>query len=290
MRVRIRIGQRITFGNNGLILKQDVYHAEKTIEFGKEFSQITVKELLEDADYYAQLLVRHKVLHFRELNPSVSEHEAILKGLFRGEFDPNCFPEGKKNLDHTELLEMNLHQGVDTDTVLENWHSDWPCWEKPPSITSMHMHTFTAKQGQGNTYFADLEHAYQVCPPDIRAYLDEVPTFSHATGSPPDGIWQEHPALRTHPISGNTCIYYTGSRTKAEGELFEAFMEWIQIYLNENHRFYEWTQGDLTVWDNRNTVHSFPMAGWKPEQRIFNKLEYQYEKPYYLDTVNIGGH
>ncbi len=281
-------------------MKQDVYHAEKTIEFGKEFSQITVKELLEDADYYAQLLVRHKVLHFRELNPSVSEHQAILKGLFRGEFDPAHLPQGAKNLDHTELLEMNLHQGTDTDTVLENWHSDWPCWEKPPSITSMFMHTFTAEKGQGNTYFADLEYAYQICPPDIRAYLDEVPTFFHATGSPPEGVWQAHPALRTHPISGNTCIYYTGSRTKpVNGEEtfqervdistpFGFFMEWMQKYLKENNRFYEWTQGDLTVWDNRNTLHSFPMTGWKPEQRIFNKLEYQYEKPYYLDTVNIG--
>jgi alpha-ketoglutarate-dependent taurine dioxygenase len=269
-------------------LKQDVYHTEKTIEFGKEFKQITLKELSEDVDYYAELLVRHKVLHFRRLSPVEGEHKDILKGLFRGEFDPAHRPDGMKNLNHTELLEMNLHQRVDTDTVLDNWHSDFPYHDKPPSITSMHMHTFTAEQGQGNTYFADLEHAYQVCPPDIRAYLDEVPTFLHATGSPPDGTWQEHPALRTHPASGNTCIYYTGSRTKAEGELFEAFMEWIQVYLKENHYSYSWTEGDLTVWDNRNTVHSFSITGWQPEQRVFNKLEYQYEKPYYLDTVNIG--
>ena len=127
--------------------------------FGRDLGRITVKELSEDSDYYADLLIRHKVLHFRGMSPSVKEHEAILKALFRGEFDSAHIPQGAKNLDHTELLEMQLHQGVDTDTVLENWHSDWPCWEKPPSITSMYMHTFTAEKGQGNTYFADLEHA-----------------------------------------------------------------------------------------------------------------------------------
>ena len=258
--------------------------------FGRDLGRITVKELSEDSDYYADLLIRHKVLHFRGMSPSVKEHEAILKALFRGEFDSAYVPQGAKNLDHTELLEMQLHQGVDTDTVLENWHSDWPCWEKPPSITSMYMHTFTAEKGQGNTYFADLEHAYQVCPIEIREYLDKAPLFLHATGGPPDGDWQPHPALRTHPVSGNTCIYYTGSRTEpaAPDSLFEYFMKWIFSYLQDNHHEYEWEQGDLTIWDNRNTLHSFPMTGWKPEQRIFNKLEYQYEKPYYLDTVNIG--
>ena len=141
--------------------------------FGRDLGRITVKELSEDSDYYADLLIRHKVLHFRGMSPSEEEHVAILKALFLGEFDSAykpvfCLEEGRKDLNHTELLEMQLHQGVDTDTVLENWHSDWPCWEKPPSITSMYMHTFTAEKGQGNTYFADLEHAYQVCDRDTR--------------------------------------------------------------------------------------------------------------------------
>jgi taurine dioxygenase len=168
----------------------------------------------------------------------------------------------------------------------------------------MHMHTFDVEKGKGGTYFADMQHAYEVCPPEIRQYLDGEwnrnvpPPFLHGTGTYPGGIWGEHPALRTHPVTGKTSIFYTGSKTKAihtfwddwmmgppdghqQEAWFREFMEWMLTYLEDNHYGYEWAEGDLTVWDNRNVLHAFPVRGWTPEQRVFNKIEYQYEKPYY---------
>ena len=42
----------------------------------------------------------------------------------------------------------------------------------------------------------------------------------------------------------------------------------------------EWEEGDLFIWDNRNLMHTFE-GGWALGSRIFDKVEYGHEKPYY---------
>ena len=285
---------------------------QENSNFGHEI-EISLEEFWRKPSYYGYLLIHHKVLHFRELNPTIEQHENILRELFRGKYNSKKDIPGEiLNINHEEMLASQIHCAsrrfvsdgkgnriFRSDNHLENWHSDWPSHTEPPSLTSMHMHTFDVEKGKGGTYFADMQHAYEVCPPEIKQYLDGEwnrnvpPPLLHGTGTHPGGIWGEHPALRTHPVSGKTSIFYSGVKTKAvhtdsdshqqeawfQMRLFGEFMEWMLTYLEDNHYGYEWTEGDLTVWDNRNVVHAFPTKGWTPEQRVFNKIEYQYEKP-----------
>lgn len=269
----------------------------------------TGQEILDDIQIHRKVFREEKICVFRNAQCTDEEHSEIVKLLFEGNNEGSEGVGGIPNLNHKELLESKIHlppsQGDPDDVAkyledrsknfVENWHTDQPFLAQPPSIISMYMHTFKC-ENLAPTVFVDLEKAYAECPAEL---LDQEPFVLHGTGVHPDGEWMKHPVLRTHPVTGNTCLFYTGKETKTfdnyQDTNFENYMSWVKEYLLDKtnwirHDYSQSTEetGDLLVWDNRNVAHAFPHTGWKPEERIFNKKQYGYETPYYSDTVNIG--
>jgi taurine dioxygenase len=166
-----------------------------------------------------------------------------------------------------------------------SWHTDQsytarPCW-------GTLLYGIEVPQDGGNTYFADLQAAYERMPADMRAAVEgkrviysvqaaEVskrsPISAEARARTPD---VSQPLVRTHPCLGHKVIYASPNHyvriegmPQAESDvLFRRLKDWIGrdefVY---SHR---WRVGDVVFWDNASVAHrrdAFP-----PTQRRFLK-------------------
>jgi len=250
---------------------------------GFKVKGLTAQQIIEDGEYFAEILARNKMIGFIGLHPTQDEHFAILHALYRGD-DPK--PEEGLLPNENHIGNPNTLSSEHHNFVMSQWHVDNPFLPEPPSFTSMHMHTFDLPKGVGSTYLASLCLMYEMCPDHFKKELELI-KFVHHTGSIApcgDQGLVAHPALRTHPVTGETMIFWTGPETSPEVECdwFPAFSEWVHQYLSDGRNWYQWDWkvGDFIVWDNRATIHSFG-PGWNHSQRIFARGSIGEEMPYF---------
>ena len=260
---------------------------------------VSVDEIIADPPYYADLLAERKALVFKELNPTRDEHQEMLSLLYQGKATEITDRRHGRiwDQDHSVMFNDGKHfNGIAIEDwmapsrVRMGWHIDFPFWEKPPSLTSMHMTKCDYPAGVGRTWIMDLEQILFLLPLHLKSSLQNA-TLTHSTGNyadPNDPLASEqdgssHSALRTHPVTGRTCFYWTGHNCLPEGSELYKFMRKLCDEYDENAPYlyaHEWSKGDLFIWDNRNLVHTFE-GGWEFGSRVFDKVEYGYEQPYF---------
>lgn len=240
------------------------------------------KDVINDVDYFADLLAKHKAIGFINLNPTEDQHLYLLEALYRGDSARNPNPEILKDLNHERI--QNVEDWSKRDYfVHQNWHVDHAFFEHTTSLISMHMKTFSCPKERGQTHFASLIDLYESLPGWMKGHLQDA-QFESWTGSD-DFSGSAHPALRTHPVTGETSLYWSGADTRLVGGEAEWFIELKKLvtdYLVDQSNWWtwEWSEGDVLVWDNRCLIHSFS-PGWTREQRIFDRGSIGHEKPFY---------
>ncbi|MEY2868796.1 MAG: taurine dioxygenase [Bacteroidota bacterium] len=188
------------------------------------------------------------------------------------------------------------------------------------SYVSMHMTNFTCDSSFGKTLFLNLIKLYNDCPQKyIELLMDNKLEHHIATGKEHDidapikteinmdqyeldyrttqseleieeAKIKNLPSIffpfRTHPITRETILFWpTYSSVQLHGgsrPWFEEFKMWVKEYLDNQENWYEWewSQGDVIIFDNRCMLHTFT-PGWKPEQRVFDQIIVGFEKPFY---------
>ena len=263
---------------------------------GIRIKGVTYDDIINNADYFHRLFIEHKAIGFIRLHPT-REQQAIITSVLSGV----DVEEQLGRIDDQDHIQIALDQyGSDEDPfmkqgVVGDWHIDNPWEEYTTSVISLHMTKFDVAWGKGNTRFVDLEYLYHICPPEIRDYLatarwkrerESPKTSSPRDADTKDYIGYFHPALRTHPDTGKTCIYWTGFGMIPEDgdmEKMAIFEDWFVKQLDNMWEWY-WSEGDLVVWDNRNLIHSF-MGGWRPGDRIGDSIYLGLQKPYYSGST-----
>ena len=253
---------------------------------------VTAKQVIEDSDYFAEILLRNKMIGFKELNPSDDEFIEIMKRIYRGDNDILDLNPG--------LLYDQMHIGNKNTTtedvdwfINSQWHMDNPFLEEVPSYTAVRMEKFTCGKDFGQTHIYSLVNAYRDCPEDIKPYLEDA-FFVNATGFVGESIDSvaRHPALRTHPATGETMLFWSGhDMLMADGsdpEWFKKLKTYMRSQLLDQSLRYTWAwnEGDLIIWDNRAVLHSFS-PGWTHDQRVFTRCEVGREKPFYDTSRKI---
>jgi alpha-ketoglutarate-dependent taurine dioxygenase len=253
---------------------------------GFKMRGLTPMQVIEDADYFAEILVRNKMIGFIGLNPSDEEFSEIMRRIYRGGNKPEELRPG--------FLFDQTHAGNQNTTTEEvewfinsQWHMDNPFFELIPSYTALRMDTFTCSPNFGQTHFYSLVNAYRDCPEDIKELL-KTTEFINETGLTRNGPGGSgaHPALRTHPVTGETMLLWSGHDMRmADGtnpEWFQRLNRYMQNQLLSPELRYSWSwnQGDVVIWDNRSVLHSFS-PGWEHDQRIFTRCEVGNEKPFF---------
>ncbi len=170
------------------------------------------------------------------------------------------------------------------------WHSDLSYTDIPTLCTM--LYALEIPEIGGDTEWSNMHKAYDTLSSEVKSRLKglharhtfnrfrnprvEVPDVYKGKGkeryvdvAPPDAI---HPVVRTHPETGRKALYISERFTIGIEELEE---EEGQLLLDEliahqkNRDFiyrHKWSQGDLTIWDNRCLIHL--ACGGVPEGQI----------------------
>ena len=266
---------------------------------GLRIQGVTPEEILNDSDFYADLLTKHQAIGFKHLHPTIEQHVEILGAIYRGDDDKPPSEGNIINIDHAWMKATNPLNTFENseDFIKGNWHLDNPFIELPPSLQSMRMDIRTDNVGNDDTMVVSLEYLYEIMPENMKEYLKGI-EIVHSLGSDPethhgeDELTSLHfgksvttPALRTHPVTGKTSFWFNptecipvGGHTEQWGEI-KAWM-FNELQKPELRFRWSWDVGDLFIWDNRNLIHAFSPE-FKVGERVFTRYEVGIEKPYY---------
>ena len=262
---------------------------------GAEILGIDVKNLQpgsEEVQAIRDAIYRYRLVVFRDQKMHEEEYVQFARAIGRPQvyFQTNYHhPQHPEIFVSSNVLEDGKKVGV--SGTGHYWHTDCSFEPKPLSLTSVYPQLFP--DDSRGTMYTDMVDIYRRLPAELKEYVDGV-TATHAgqlrykvQASDIDQSLKQllerinaevppvkHPAVITHPVTGEQSLYLNSGFTvaldgltheenqKRLAELFE-FIE-----RPEHAHRHLWRKGDLIIWDNRTLNHmSSPV---KPGQQ--NKM------------------
>ena len=153
----------------------------------------------------------------------------------------------------------------------------------------------------GDTLWANMEAAYSGLGDDIKERIDGARAVN---GWPPtwidiamrkEGVTDrkefrreypdpEHPVVRTHPQTGNKCLYVNIAFTrkivgmeKPESDELLALL-YRQAAIPEYQCRLRWQKNTIAFWDNRCTQH-YAVADFFPHRRVVERITISGDRP-----------
>jgi taurine dioxygenase len=236
--------------------------------------------------------LQHQVIAFPGQTMTIADLERFALYMGPQGEDPYILPIAG----HPRVIEVRREADEKTPIFAETWHSDWSFLDPPPAGTALYG-TVIPPVG-GDTLFADQYAAYEALPVATKDRLaDRQGIHSARRGYARDGMYGEkdqgrsmtirhadsamktqlHPLFRTHPETGRKALFvspgYTiGIEGMSEAEsgtiLMDLFKHQVRPEFVYRHR---WTQGMLTLWDNRCLLHS-ATGGYQGHQRLLHRI------------------
>lgn len=215
------------------------------------------------------LVADRGVLFFREQHMSLDDQLDIGRRL--GEL--HVHPAAKVLEGYPEVL--LIHTDADSKyTAGEGWHTDVSCEERPPAFSMLRIEQ-TPPVG-GDTLFASMYGAYETLSAPMQNFLLGL-TAVHSGDVAYRGRYSEndadkqypeneHPVIRTHPISGRKALYVNSGFTRRikglkprESDALLRFLYDHIAYAVANQVRFRWEPNSVALWDNRCVQHH---ASW----------------------------
>lgn len=248
---------------------------------GAEICGLNLNEPLdsETIEQVQQALGQHCVLLFKDADLSPQQHVSFSRQF--GALETHVMTDVFGLKEHPEILvvsnvkEGNKHKGA--VHAGQYWHSDVSFMEKP-SVGSLLLCHEMPDLG-GDTMFANMYLAYDSLSESLKKMLGELKAihdynhvydtyFSKVEGRPSLTPEQrakapprEHPAVRTHPVTGRKALYVNpGFTTGFVGMLPEESQPLLEFLFRHSTKpefiyRHRWNVHDLIFWDNRCTMH-----------------------------------
>jgi alpha-ketoglutarate-dependent taurine dioxygenase len=244
------------------------------------------------------LLLRHKVLFFRDLDLSHEQHLALARVW--GELEGH--PVIKHVAGYPEILDIRGAEGrVEDDAgdrrfrALDKWHAD-VTFRAAPSMGAVLRARELPAIG-GDTLWADAAAAYDGLSDEVKARI-EGRTATHdllfdfgdriaperraamAAEFPP----QHHPIVRTHPDTGQRVLFVNASFTSRIDDMNEGEGAALLVHLLDRFKVpeyqvrFRWTPNAVAIWDNRATQH-YPVADYWPARRRMERVTIRGDVP-----------
>ena len=250
----------------------------------------------------------HQVLRFR--NQTVTDPQMIAFSRRFGELDLAPVPgHGKafvEGLPEMFVISNVVENGTPIGSLGDGeclWHTDMSYTPIPPKASC--LYSLEVPEGEGDTGFLNMYHAYEALPEALRARV-EGRTIKHDTqytldghdraGGPPlaeakaNGTLDvaalpgsSHPIVRTHPETGRKALYigrrqntYVNGLPLEESEaLLDALWAHAEV-LGTRTWHQRWQAGDLVIWDNRCVMHR--RDAFSPEvRRVMHRTQVKAE-------------
>lgn len=234
----------------------------------------------------------HQVLGFPDQHLDLDALERLALAL--GDFGEDPFFESI--LGHPHVAEVRRNADETTPLFAESWHSDWSFLPKPPSGTLLQAKVIPPVGG--DTLFADQYAAWEALEPSLKKQVKNLQGIHSARrGYAPDGLYgaddvgrsmairysdsamqiQAHPIALPHPETGRIALFvnpgYTigieGMNDAAAWPLLrELFEHQTQPEFCYRHH---WSDGMLTLWDNRCVLHA-ATGGYDGFERVLHRI------------------
>jgi taurine dioxygenase len=252
-----------------------------TCTIGAELSNVDLSAASRDPALVAEirsLLLKHKVLFFRDQDITRAEHVAFARHF--GELEDH--PVAGSDPENPGLVRIYKTPDAPVDRYENSWHTDATWREKPPF--GCVLRCVECPPIGGDTMWANMALAYERLPDDIKARIATLrarhsieATFGAAMpiekrlalkAQYPDA---EHPVVRTHPETGEKILfvnaftthftnYHTAEHVRfgqdfnpGAGQLLSYLVS--QAFIPEFQVRWRWKKNSMAMWDNRSTQH-----------------------------------
>ncbi len=245
-----------------------------------------------DDDAFAAVrdaLTDNLVIFFRNQHLTVDQHKAF--GRRFGEL--HVHPNARKEVpDHPEILVIQADENS-KHVAGEDWHSDVSCEPEPPMGSILYL-TEVPPDGGGDTMFANMYLAYERLSPAMADFLggltaihDSNKAHGYRKRSGDDDLEfprDEHPVVRTHPVSGRPGLYvnrgFTANIPQLSRPESDALLEFLYRHI-ETPEFccrFRWEANSVAFWDNRCVQHH-ALFDYFPHRRYGHRVTICGDKP-----------
>ena len=252
-----------------------------TCTIGAELGNVSLAAAAEDETLLAEiraLLLRHRVLFFRDQDMTRAEHVAFARHF--GELESH--PVAGSDPEHPGLVRIYKSPDSPNDRYENAWHTDATWREKPPF--GCVLRCVECPPVGGDTMWVNMAEAYNRLPESIKVQISGLRArhsieATFGAGMPiekrlglkaqfPDA---EHPVVRTHPESGEKVLFvnaftthFTNYHTPANVRFGQDFspaasqlLNYLisQAFIPEFQVRFRWRKNSMAFWDNRSTQH-----------------------------------
>ena len=214
---------------------------------------------VEDRDAVKGLLLRHKVLFFRD--QAITRDQQIAFALNFGEL--YAHPTGGVET-HRVVQPIAAENFKKYSSSNENhWHTD-TSWRIDPSFGAVLRAVHIPEVG-GDTIWADGGAIYRGLPADLKARIDDLyVVHDYQDALVRSGVRYPlvaHPIVRTHPETGEDILWINFSLKprivdldRAESDALLARL-YEAVKRPEYHARFRWRPNSVAFWDNRAGLH-----------------------------------
>ena len=259
-----------------------------TCTIGAEISNVNIGEAARDADLMGEiraLLLKHKVIFFRDQDISRADHVAFARHF--GELEDH--PVAGSDPDHPGLVRIYKSPDSPNDRYENAWHTDATWRDKPPF--GCVLRCVECPEVGGDTMWVNMAAAYERLPEHVKAQIAGLRArhsieASFGAAMPiekrlalkaqfPDA---EHPVVRTHPETGEKVLFVNAFTTHftnfhtAENVRFgqdyspgaSQLLNYLisQAYVPEYQVRWRLRKNSVAIWDNRCTQHYAVQDFW----------------------------
>lgn len=237
-----------------------------------------------------QALVDHGVIFFREQTLTPEQHVALAR-IFGTPVRKNIYLPAVTGFPEIEVI---AHSEKTQSGGTDNWHVDVSWQPQPPKATVLHAQEIP-EGGGGDTIWTSSAAVYDLLDPDLARYFEKLKAVNTFFASPkkhaladllsgydiPEGTSEqsveagiarvrdaaqkyppiEVPVIKTHPENGRKLVFVNEGHTSHLLGVSKTASQSLLNYLYdliktpEVQARFEWRNGDVAIWDNRQVQH-----------------------------------
>ncbi|HSW23051.1 MAG TPA: TauD/TfdA family dioxygenase [Burkholderiaceae bacterium] len=276
-----------------------------TCAIGAELSNIDLGVASRSPELVAEiraLLLKHKVLFFRDQDISRAEHVAFARHF--GDLEDH--PVAGSDPENPGLVRIYKSPDMPNDRYENAWHTDATWREKPPF--GCVLRCVECPPVGGDTMWANMALAYERLPDHIKAQIAGLrarhsieASFGAAMPTEkrlalhaqfPDA---EHPVVRTHPETDEKVLFvnaftthftnfHTPDNVRVGQDYTHGGSQLLQYLINqasipEYQVRFRWRPNSMAMWDNRSTQH-YAVMDYPPCHRKMERAGIVGDKPF----------
>ena len=286
-------------------LRNSIRVEQLTCAIGAELSNVNLGDASRDPILVAeirQLLLRHKVLFFRDQDITRAEHVAFARHF--GDLEDH--PVAGSDPENPGLVRIYKSPDSPNDRYENAWHADATWREKPPF--GCVLRCVECPPVGGDTMWANMVLAYEKLPEHIKTQIAGLRArhsieASFGAAMPiekrhalhaqfPDA---EHPVVRTHPETGEKILFvnpfathFTNFHTPENVRYGQDYapgaaqlLHYLigQAQIPEYQVRFRWKKNSMAMWDNRSTQH-YAVMDYPPCHRKMERAGIIGDKPF----------